>query len=352
MPGAASTTHILPLTTNPALDQEVVSVVIPAFNAARTLDETLRSVRAQSWTALEIVVVDDGSTDDTAVIGHHHAERDARVRVIQQVNAGVAAARNVGINCTRGRYIAPIDADDLWSPLKIERQMQAVAAHSIEPGLVYTWFCLIDAKGYVIMPESRGVAVGDVLEELCHRNIVGTGSNALMLREAIQKVGGYDPSLRARGAQGSEDYDIYLKIGEHYEFAMVPEYLTGYRDMVGSMSSDVPQMILSRDLCLRGIEDRHPELKSAILKGRTRFLRFMVARLYRQKRTGAAIKLFGQLLFTNPAGAITTIAELARDRMRRRREKQTNFFCNKRFGIGDPDTTLIDDDCADNESLC
>src|SRR5260221_13860612 len=92
-------------------DEELVSVIIPAYNAQATLDETLNSVRSQTHRNLEIVVVDDGSTDDTAIVAQRHSAVDSRVHIIRQDNAGVAAARNAGIAATSGRYVAPIDAD-------------------------------------------------------------------------------------------------------------------------------------------------------------------------------------------------------------------------------------------------
>src|SRR5689334_6839377 len=117
----------------------VVGVVIPAYNAAATLDETLCSVRAQTYLTLEIIVVDDGSRDATPEIALRHAAGDRRVRLIRQANAGVAAARNRGIEETRADLVAPIDADDLWAPTKIARQMEVLRRASPETALVYTW---------------------------------------------------------------------------------------------------------------------------------------------------------------------------------------------------------------------
>src|SRR4051812_20898906 len=103
-------------------DQQLVSVVIPAYNAAATLDETLRSVRSQTHGALEIIVVNDGSADGTGTIAQRHAAVDHRVQVVTQDNAGLAASRNAGWMRARSEVIAFIDADDLWAPTKIERQ--------------------------------------------------------------------------------------------------------------------------------------------------------------------------------------------------------------------------------------
>lgn len=104
----------------------LVSVVIPAYNAAATLDETLRSVRSQTHRALEIIVINDGSTDDTGAIARRHAAIDGRVQVANQDNAGLAAARNAGWRRARSELIAFLDADDLWAPTKIERQIDAL----------------------------------------------------------------------------------------------------------------------------------------------------------------------------------------------------------------------------------
>src|SRR5215475_4737819 len=105
---------------------DAVTVVIPAYNAEATLDETLRSVRSQTHRALEILIVDDGSSDGTPEVALAHAAADPRVRLIQQSNGGVAAARNRGIEEARATLIAPVDADDLWAPTKIERQVAAL----------------------------------------------------------------------------------------------------------------------------------------------------------------------------------------------------------------------------------
>src|SRR3981081_1852732 len=101
----------------------LVSVLIPAFNAEETVADTLRSVRAQSYRNLEIIVVDDGSRDNTARIVSQFESEDSRIRLIEQANSGVAAARNAAPAASSGSLIAPLDADDLWHPQKIELQV-------------------------------------------------------------------------------------------------------------------------------------------------------------------------------------------------------------------------------------
>lgn len=292
------------------LEEEVVSVVIPAYNAEATLDETLRSVRSQTYRNLEIVVVDDGSRDGTVAIAKRHAAADRRVRLIEQANGGVAAARNRGIAETGGRYIAPVDADDLWAPEKIARQMEAMRSGGGRVGLVYTWYAVIDGESRIMLKEKRSQAEGDVLEAICLRNIVGNGSSALMLREAIKAAGGYDSSLRDRNAQGCEDYKLYFMIAEKYEYRLVREFLTGYRELPGNMSSDVRQMLRSRDLCTVEFSARHPEYRKQIKRGRTRLMRFMLSRSIRGGRVGDAAALFAGLMRHDPWGAAINMSEL------------------------------------------
>jgi len=126
----------------------LVSAIVPAYNAAKTIDETLRSVRAQTYRNLEIIVVDDGSKDETAAIAEAHAGQDPRLRVIRQNNAGVAAARNAGILAARAEFVAPVDADDIWAPAKIARQLSLMKENP-NATLCYTWWACIDHRGRV-----------------------------------------------------------------------------------------------------------------------------------------------------------------------------------------------------------
>ena len=116
----------------------LVSVVVPAYNAEATIDQTLQSVRSQSYPHLEVIVVDDGSTDGTRGIVLSHAAQDRRIRLVWEPNSGVAAARNHGIRVARGDLIAPVDADDLWSPEKVARQVDVFDREGHGVTLVYT----------------------------------------------------------------------------------------------------------------------------------------------------------------------------------------------------------------------
>src|SRR5690606_15977961 len=125
----------------------VVSVVVPAYNAEAYLGEALRSVLAQTYELLEVLVIDDGSQDRTADIVRELAMEDERVRLLQQSNSGVADARNLGIEHARGVYIAPLDADDLFYPQKLEAQVARMESGDEAVGVVYCWWISIDHEG-------------------------------------------------------------------------------------------------------------------------------------------------------------------------------------------------------------
>lgn len=284
-----------------------VAVIVPAFDAAATLDETLCSVRAQTFRDLEIIVVDDGSRDETPDIVLRHAQTDSRVRLVRQPNSGVAAARNRGINEARAALVAPVDADDLWHPCKIERQVRTMEAVGPPVALVYTWFALINEAGRILGVNRPG-AEGNVFPLMCLRNVVGNGSSTLMRRAAVLEVGGYDASLRARNAQGCEDYKLYLQLAERYRFAVVREALTGYRYTPSNMSSDLMQMLRSFDLVTDEFRRRYPERAAEFHTGRNDFLRWSLGRALASGQRRNAAKLAAEAMrFDCRSGALTML---------------------------------------------
>ncbi len=246
---------------------KLVSVVIPAYNGAATIDETLRSVRSQTHRALEIIVVDDGSRDETADIVRTHAAADPRVRLIETANGGVAAARNRGWQEAASDLIAFVDADDLWSPAKIERQLAVLEASGPEYGLVYCWYAEIDRDSRVTDFPNRPTFHGDVLEQLFRGNFVGNGSAALVRRQALIAARGFESGLWQAGAQGCEDILFYLRVAEHHKFAVVPDFLVGYRYLPDNMSSDMRRMIRSWLLVVHEMLQGHPGKRPIILEG-------------------------------------------------------------------------------------
>lgn len=283
------------LGVNPASANDLVSVVIPAYRAMDTVDETLCSVRSQTHRALDIIAVDDGSPDATPDLILSHAARDPRICLMQQANAGVATARNTGWKAAAADYIAFVDADDLWAPAKIEKQLEALRAEGDAAGLAYTWYAKIDADSFIISRSHNPRAEGKVLKAIFGGNFVGNGSAALITRAALEDAGGFDASLRARGAQGCEDFSIYFRIAEKHRFALVPERLTGYREIPGNMSSDVLRMLRSFDLVAREMLARHPDCRRNIARGRARFIEWSMITTAERGDMPAMAKLAAKL---------------------------------------------------------
>ena len=222
----------------------LVSVIVPAFNAEATLSATLNSVAAQSHRDLEIVIVDDGSTDGTADIARRFCNDQPRARLITADHEGVAAARNRGIAESVGRWIAPLDADDLWHPEKLQRQLEVFASRAESVALVYGWFRKIDHYGRVVEPPFAPVIEGCVLERHLRWNFIGNGSSALMRRSAMEGIR-YNQALQAAGNQGCEDYLVQLQLAGRFEFACARAFLTGYRQSSAAMSADGLRMARS-----------------------------------------------------------------------------------------------------------
>lgn len=220
----------------------LVSIVIPAHNAERTIGETLCSVLRQTYAKLEIIVVDDGSTDRTRATVVQWALKDPRINVITQRRSGVAAARNTGISVAKGRYIAPLDADDLWHPERVQLHVEALEAAGPDTAVAYSPFFLINREGKVYAKSQLYNCTGDVFEKQLGQNLVGNGSGLTVRRSAAMEVGGYCPELFEKGAQGCEDFLFQLELAMRYRFVCVPQYLVGYRKYEGNMSSDLVQM--------------------------------------------------------------------------------------------------------------
>jgi glycosyltransferase involved in cell wall biosynthesis len=269
-----------------------VSVIVPLYNGGATIERTLASALAQTWSNLEVLVVDDGSTDDGPERVERVAARDRRVRLLQQTNAGVAAARNCGAAQARSEHLAFLDADDLWTPEKVALQMEAMEGGGDAVGLAYTWSALIDDEDRVYSTAYKPEAEGRVFRDMCRGNMIGNGSSVLIRRAAFERVGGFDSTLRERGAQGCEDLVMYLAIAEHYEFRVVRRFLTGYR--TGEMSSDGRQMLRSFDLALAGFARRYPQYAVDFEAHRRDMVQWLVVRALTVGRAVDVLPLVAQ----------------------------------------------------------
>ncbi|WP_242097961.1 glycosyltransferase family 2 protein [Sphingomonas sp. CROZ-RG-20F-R02-07] len=238
-----------------ASQRPLVSVVIPAFDAVSTLSATLASVGAQTVSAIEILIVNDGSTDETRALAAAFVERDARARILDQNNRGVALARNHGLAVAVGRYVAFIDADDLWHPRHLE--WLHAALERTQAGLACAGYRRIDAAGVVIGEAAIPAIEGRALVRMLYRNIIGNGSALLVNRAVALAAGGYEPRLRQSGVEGAEDYLFQLRCAARTTLVSVGACTVGYRLLPNSMSSDERRMSRSLRLALRLFRAEH-----------------------------------------------------------------------------------------------
>jgi glycosyltransferase involved in cell wall biosynthesis len=220
-----------------------ISVLIPAYNAMNYLPETMENVLSQTFTDFEVIVVNDGSSDATEQWVSQI--KDPRVRLITQENQGLAGARNTGIAHAKGEYITFLDADDLWEPTKLEKQLR-VLEENPEVALVYTWVAFIDEMGKPTGRVFKNQAEGDVWKNLTEHNIVESGSVAMVRRSCFEDIGLFDRNL------GSylEDWDMWLRIASRYPFKVVKEPLVYYRQLSGSASRNWEAMARSFEIVI------------------------------------------------------------------------------------------------------
>jgi glycosyltransferase involved in cell wall biosynthesis len=216
-----------------------ISVIIPAYNAMTYLPETLDSVIAQTFKDFEVLVVDDGSTDDTPVYVASHT--DSRVKLIAQSNQGTAAARNNGISQAKGEYVAFLDADDLWRKEKLEKQVQILDSRP-EIGLVYTWLELIDHTGKSLNKVLASDVEGYVWKEMVTNCRISGGSQHLIRRKCFEEVGGFATDLHF-----AEDWEMLIRLSSRYHFAGVKEPLVLYRQHPNNKSKNCERML--KDFC-------------------------------------------------------------------------------------------------------
>lgn len=258
----------------------LVSVIVPAWNAEATIAETLQSVADQTYRNLEIIVVDDGSVDRTAEIAREFSASEPRARLIVKENGGVASARNSAITESSGEWIAPIDADDLWHPTRVEKMVAAALAAPVMPGFVYCWSRDLDNESRVSGSSPRWSVEGPAVRQVAYMNVVGNGSGLLARKEAILQARGYDEGLRARKAQGCEDMMIQLRIAQHYPVSLVREHLIGWRQHQTNMSGDVEQMDRSCRLVYRQLAQDRPDIPRWALRGMLALSAFELAQHY------------------------------------------------------------------------
>lgn len=211
------------------MGQPQVSVVIPVWNGERYLRQAIESILAQDFADFELIVVDDGSTDGSAVLAESFMS-DNRVSVRRQINAGVVAARNAGLQAARAEYVAFLDADDIAKPERLTKQVAYLRSHP-EVAVVGSHITHFDDHHGVLRTQCFPDSPVEVARALETGNPLAQPA-VMLRRSAALAVGGYREAFK----HGAEDYDLWLRIVEKHPLANLPEALTLYRVHPGSLT--------------------------------------------------------------------------------------------------------------------
>jgi glycosyltransferase involved in cell wall biosynthesis len=237
----------------------LVSVIIPTYNRADLLPEAIRSVLSQTITDFELIIVDDGSSDDTRQLVETFA--DPRIRYIYQENKGISGAMNTGLGAARGDYIARLDSDDRWLPTILAEQLAIFEAHP-EIGIVYAKAQAMDINGNPMAQTlgAPGHFPGQTFKSLLYGDF-GSAISTLVRRECYERIGGYDTHLKA-----NEDWDVWIRLARYYPFYFLDQVLANFRYHPGrsTASSLFGDVLLSR---LRPLDKAfaEPDLPTDIL---------------------------------------------------------------------------------------
>ncbi len=276
-------------------EHSAVSVVVPVFNRASLIESTMNSVLAQTHRPLELVVVDDGSTDDTVKVVQDWSASNSSdaltVRCVQQENLGANTARNRGVTESTASFIAFLDSDDSWLPEKTQKQLAELEADE-QIGGVYCGLQTVDLDTSSVHPVTpRNYSTGDLLKQMLIQDVTNPTSCWMVRKSCFDDVGMFDESLLAR-----QDWDLWIRLSSNYLIACVPEVLVQMGEHSGArVRSDPNREISAHKTIFR---------KYAHLRSRCPFWVSLAARsaMYRRRgrvclhRKGARLKAAGYQL--------------------------------------------------------
>jgi glycosyltransferase involved in cell wall biosynthesis len=227
----------------------LVTAVIPVYNGERFLFETIESVLAQTYPNIECIVVNDGSTDDTGKVVQSFGDK---VRYFEKPNGGVSSARNLGIEKAEGELIAFLDADDLWQPEKIEKQVALYREHQ-DVGMIYSGVRLVNETGIVHGEIKDGFDRDPLVRILMLETPVYLTMTALVPRKVLSIVGGFDERLST-----SADADLACRIAMRFEMLAIDEALADYRQHAAQMHLNLAALENDMNLVFQKVFDSEP----------------------------------------------------------------------------------------------
>jgi glycosyltransferase involved in cell wall biosynthesis len=293
------------------MDTPLVTVVIPCFNAAASLAGTIESVLAQSEERFELLVIDDGSTDDSANVVAGFASVDPRIWMYRQPNAGVSAARNVGATLARAPIVAFLDADDRWHPDTLRAHLEAFGG-SPNLGISFARCRIVNDNGrwsgQVTRPKLQGLTTADLLAT----NPTATCSNLVVRKAVFEQVGGF-----RTGMQHAEDQEwLFRAVAGGAAIRGIDSLLVDYRCSAGGLSSQLDAMLCGWEAMVTAAREHDPRTVAACYShARARYLRYLARRALRlrQPPTTALRFLFAalsedwRLLLAEPRATVLTL---------------------------------------------
>lgn len=213
-----------------------VSVIIPTYNRAHSIGNSIQSVLYQTWQDFEIIIVDDGSTDNTRQVVESFTDDRIRYICLEQ-NGGVSHARNIGIKMAEGEYIAFLDSDDEWMSEKLEKQMTVMLRESEMVGVIYCRMRGTKKDGTIlVIPELEKPVEelqGNIFFPLLEENVIGTPA-MLVRKQCLEQTGGFDEKLKCL-----EDWELILRIAEKWEIGFVDDILVEIHFSDGGVSKNI-----------------------------------------------------------------------------------------------------------------
>ena len=280
-------------------DFPTFSVVISTYNYGQFLSQAIDSVLKQTFNDYEIIVVNDGSTDNTDEIIKSHLD-NPKLRYYKKENGGQASAKNYGIRNARGIYIAFLDADDCWEADKLEKQLGLFKSHQDRVGVVFSHVHVIGPAGEHIPSENPSRYKGNVLYWLYGDNFICFSSSCVK-RSLLQAHGMFDEALKM-----GIDYDLWLRLSLVTEFDYVPEPLVAYRTGHGQMSSSLEGRAYWAQLIEDRFEAEHPYAVTKTMKKRCQYEKaFTRFRNFEVRDKGMALRALLKMLVLSPLSIIT-----------------------------------------------
>ena len=228
---------------SPGIKRPLVSVIMPTYNHAQFIGDAIESVINQTWQTWEMLIIDDGSTDNTKSVVQSYVSKDSRIKyfALGQNSGRAAVARNYGINNSKGKYVAFLDSDDMWKPTKIEKQIELLE-NDDNIFMVYSRYIVIKNGIFLrILPKRKKLRAGNVFVPLFLSNNF-IGSSSVLLRNIVKENNYlFDTDI---GLRAIEDYALWLEIAKNKQIAYIDEPLVVYREHGSNTSIGIKSYLL------------------------------------------------------------------------------------------------------------